>query len=126
MLNTSHLEAPPPARTVRYGAAAIAAYAHRHQRLAGDGAWAGHTGPYPIIAGTVLRVVVDRLPGDRSPKPLWMWSSAPEISATDLAGLFFAFCRRFDIERCEPHCCHTRGSMLSSSSPSSSRIVLAA
>ena len=84
--------------TVRYGAAAIAAYAHRHQRLAGDGAWAGHTGPYPIIAGTVLRVVVDRLPGDRSPKPLWLWSSAPEVNAAALAGLFFAFCRRFDIE----------------------------
>ena len=84
--------------TVRYGTAVVDAYAHRHQRLAGDGAWAGHAGPYPVIAGTVLRVVVDRLPGDRSPKPLWLWSSVPEVTGADLAGLFFAFCRRFDIE----------------------------
>jgi hypothetical protein len=84
--------------TLRYGAAHIDAYTRRHQRLAGDGAWAGHVGDYPIIAGTVLRVVVDRLPGDRSPKPLWLWSSVPEVSRHDLAGLFFAFCRRFDIE----------------------------
>ena len=84
--------------TVRYGTATLAAYTHRHQRLTGDGAWAGHVGDYPVIAGAVLRVVVDRLPGDRSPKPLWLWSSVPEVEAADLAGLFFAFCRRFDIE----------------------------
>ncbi|HEV2254690.1 MAG TPA: transposase [Streptosporangiaceae bacterium] len=112
--------------TVRYGTAVIDAYPRRHQRLTGDGAWAGHTGPYPIIAGTVLRVVVNRLPGDRAPGPLWLWSSVPEIQAADLAGLFFAFCRRFDIERCEPRCCHMRGSVASSASPSRSRVVLAA
>ncbi|WP_194898775.1 NF041680 family putative transposase [Catenulispora pinisilvae] len=84
--------------TARYGAAQIDAFARRHQRLAGDGAWAGHVGEYPIIAGTVLRVQVDRLPGDRAPKPLWLWSSAADISGLSLAGLFFAFCRRFDIE----------------------------
>jgi hypothetical protein len=84
--------------TVRYGAARIDGYSRRHQRLAGDGAWAGHSGEYPIIDGALLRVVVDRLPGDRSPKPLWLWSSVPEVCAADLAGLFYSFCRRFDIE----------------------------
>jgi hypothetical protein len=84
--------------TARYGTAQVQAYARRHQRLSGDGAWAAHVGDYPIIAGTVLRVVVDRLPGDRSPKPLWLWCSAPQVGEQDLAGLFFAFCRRFDIE----------------------------
>jgi hypothetical protein len=91
-------EATATVDTVRYGATRIDGFTHRHQRLAGEGAWAGHVGDYPIIAGTVLRVVVDRLPGDRSPKPLWLWSSAPDVSGSDLAGLFFAFCRRFDIE----------------------------
>jgi hypothetical protein len=84
--------------TVRYGAARIDGFTHRHQRLTGDGAWVGHEGEYPIIAGAVLRVVVDRLPGDRSPKPLWLWSSVPQVDGEQLAGLFFAFCRRFDIE----------------------------
>lgn len=95
--------------TDRYGAAVLDAYAHRHQRLTGDGAWAGHVGDYPIIAGTVLRVVVDRLPGDRSPKPLWLWSSVPEMAEQDLAGLFFAFCRRFDIEHTFRFCKQTLG-----------------
>ncbi|NUR60754.1 MAG: transposase [Catenulispora sp.] len=84
--------------TVRYGTAAVAVYTRRHQRLAGDGAWAAHDGEYPIIPGTLLHIAVDRLPGDRSPKPLWLWFSEPEVDAEDLAGLFFAFCRRFDIE----------------------------
>jgi hypothetical protein len=84
--------------TDRYGSAHIDAYARRHQRLAGDGAWAGHVGEYPIIAGTLLRVRVERLPGDRAPKPLWLWSSAEEATVPGLSGLFFAFCRRFDIE----------------------------
>jgi hypothetical protein len=84
--------------TARYGTAVIDSYARRHQRLAADGAWAGHQGEYPIIAGTLLRVRVEHLPGDRSPKPLWLWSSVPEAGEQHLAGLFFAFCRRFDIE----------------------------
>lgn len=84
--------------TVRYGTAVIDAYTRRHQRLAGVGAWTDHEGRYPIVEGALLRIEVDRLPGDRSPMPLWLWSSVPEVSAADLAGLFFAFCRRFDIE----------------------------
>lgn len=85
-------------QTVRYGVASIEAYQRRHQRLSGVGAWEGHVGEYPIVQGALLRVQVDHLPGDRSPKPLWLWTSASEVAVEDLAGLFFAFCRRFDIE----------------------------
>jgi DDE superfamily endonuclease len=85
-------------QTVRYGVATIEAYQRRHQRLSGVGAWEGHVGPYPIVEGALLRIQVDHLPGDRSPKPLWLWTSTPQTAGEDLAGLFFAFCRRFDIE----------------------------
>jgi hypothetical protein len=44
----------------------------------------------------------------------------------DAAEILLAYKGQGAVERCEPHCCHTRGSMPSSSSPSSSRIVLAA
>lgn len=84
--------------TPRYGRAVIAGYCHRHQRLTGRGDWAGHDGAYPIIAGTLLHVTVDHLPGDRAPKPLWLWYSQPVIDTSELGALFFAFCRRFDIE----------------------------
>jgi hypothetical protein len=50
------------------------------------------------VEGALLRVQVEHLPGDRSPKPLWLWTSTREVVVEDLAGLFFAFCRRFDIE----------------------------
>ena len=84
--------------TARYGTACIDTYQRRHQRLSGVGAWEEHVGPYPIVEGTLLRIQVDHLPGDRCPKPLWLWTSTPEAQAEDLPGLFFAFCRRFDIE----------------------------
>ena len=84
--------------TARYGTATINAYQRRHQRLSGVGAWEDHVGPYPIMEGALLRIQVDHLPGDRSPKPLWLWTSTPETAAGDLPGLLFAFCRRFDIE----------------------------
>jgi hypothetical protein len=29
----------------------------------------------PIIEGTVIRLQVDRMPGDGTPKPLWLWFS---------------------------------------------------
>jgi hypothetical protein len=84
--------------TARYGGAMIDGYTRRHQRITGRAAWADHDGPYPIIAGTLVRIQVEHLPGDRNPKPLWLWSSRPDVEAEELAGLFFAFCRRFDIE----------------------------
>jgi len=43
-------------------------------------------------------VRVDRLPGDRAPKPVWLWHSHPEPADLDVLRLFHAFLRRFDIE----------------------------
>ena len=45
----------------------------------------------------MIRLAVDHLPGDRSPEPLWLWSSRAEPpAAVDCA--WQAFLRRFDIE----------------------------
>ena len=44
-------------------------------RLTHRAAWLDHDGPLPNIEGNLIRLQVDHLPGDRSPKPMWLWSS---------------------------------------------------
>ena len=41
---------------------------------------------------------MDCLPGDRSPEPLWLWSSHARTSAAEVNRAWQAFLRRFDIE----------------------------
>jgi DDE superfamily endonuclease len=82
----------------RYGKVAINAYARRHQRLTRRGGWDHHPGLLPTVDGTLIQVRVDRLPGHRTPKPLWLWHSHPEPADLDLNRLFATFCRRFDAE----------------------------
>src|SRR5919206_3545447 len=43
-------------------------------------------------------LAVEYLPGDRDPKPLWLWHSDPDASAHDVDRLWRIFLRRFDIE----------------------------
>src|SRR5712692_1284698 len=38
-------------------------------------AWEHHDGELPVIEGTLIRLAVDHLPGDRDPKPVWLWWS---------------------------------------------------
>jgi hypothetical protein len=84
--------------TDRYGQVVVHAYARRHQRLTRRGGWDTHPGLLPIVEGTLVQVIVDRLPGDRAPKPLWLWHSHPRPADLDLRKIFAAFCRRFDAE----------------------------
>jgi hypothetical protein len=58
------------AQTTRYGTAAAAAWGRLHQRLASRAGWEDHDGELPVIEGTLIRLAVDHLPGDRSPGPL--------------------------------------------------------
>ena len=62
------------------------------------GVWAEHDGEIPIIEGTVIRLQVDRLPGDGTPKPLWLWFSGIGTEAADVDRLWQMFLRRFDLE----------------------------
>lgn len=52
----------------------------------------------PIIEGTVIRLRVDRLPGDRNPKPVWLWACATGLTASEVDRIWQAYLRRFDVE----------------------------
>lgn len=81
-----------------YGMARAQAWDRLHPRLTRRAAWNAHEGPLPIIAGTVIRLTVDHLPSGGANKPVWLWWSKVDASATDVDRCWQAFLRRFDIE----------------------------
>jgi DDE superfamily endonuclease len=91
-------DAATTTRTTRYGTARAQAWSRLHPLLTRRAAWSGHDGPLPVIAGSIICLRVDRLPGDRHPKPLWLWCSTPEVDTADLDRLWQAYLRRFDLE----------------------------
>jgi hypothetical protein len=93
---------PTPTQTLeaedeQYGRVQVAAWGGLHPKLAGRGRWIGYDLP-PIVAGTVIRVQVEHLPGPRgrAVKTLWLWWAGP--GAPDLAVCWRAYIRRFDLE----------------------------
>lgn len=86
------------AETSRYGTAFAAAWDAAHQQLQRRAGWAGHVGSLPTVEGTLIRLVVDRLPGDRNPKPVWLWTSALGLDAAEVDQAWQAYLRRFDME----------------------------
>ncbi|MEV7526795.1 NF041680 family putative transposase [Streptomyces sp. NPDC091371] len=84
--------------TERYGKAVATAFDRLHPRLTRRAAWLSHGAELPIIEGTVIRLKVDRLPTGSEPKPVWLWWSGIDASATDVDRLWQAFLRRFDLE----------------------------
>ena len=84
--------------TTRYGTAVARAWDRLHPRLTHRSAWISHDGPLPVIEGTLIRLQVDHLPGDRDPKPVWLWSSATGAAPAGVDQLWQAFLRRFDLE----------------------------
>ncbi len=55
-------------QTTRYGTAVAHAWDQLHPRLTHRSAWLGHDGGLPVIDGTLIRLQVDHLPGDRDPE----------------------------------------------------------
>src|SRR5262249_8683982 len=90
--------ATPATATTRYGTAVAQAWDRLHPRLTHRSAWLDHDGPLPVIEGTLIRLAVDHLPGDRDPKPVWLWSSATGAAPGQVDRLWQAFLRRFDLE----------------------------
>ena len=84
--------------TSRYGTAVAAAWNRVHPRLTHRAAWLDHDGDLPVIEGTLIRLTVDHLPGDRDPKPVWLWSSVTGATASEVDKLWQSFLRRFDLE----------------------------
>ena len=61
--------------------AVAAAWDRLHPRLTHRAAWLDHDGELPVIDGTLIRLTVEHLPGDRDPQPVWLWSSTYQITA---------------------------------------------
>lgn len=94
---------PPPAHrattvTRRYGDALAQCWHGLHATLTRRDGWGGHTGRLPVVAGTVIRVRVDRLPGRTGPTPMWLWCSDPGLDAATMDRAWQLFLRRFDLE----------------------------
>jgi DDE superfamily endonuclease len=93
--------APPvttATETTRYGTAVARAWDRLHPRLTHRSAWLDHGGPLPVIEGTLIRLAVDHLPGDRDPKPVWLWWSRTGARPAGVDRCWQAFLRRFDLE----------------------------
>ena len=75
----------------------MAAWRGLHPKLAGRGRWADCPTP-PIVAGTVIRVQVEHLPGPRgrAVKTLWLWWAGP--GTPDLEVCWRTYSRRFGLE----------------------------
>jgi DDE superfamily endonuclease len=82
----------------RFGKAVARCWGWLHPKLERRSSWADHKGQLPIVEGTLVHLGVERLPGDRDPKPLWLWYSHPDAAAVDVDRLWRIFLRRFDVE----------------------------
>ena len=83
----------------RYGTVQAVAFERMHPKLESRGGFKDHHGPPPLIEGTVVRLNVEHLPGNRDPKPLRLWVSKPAPDeGQEMDHWWSMYLRRFDIE----------------------------
>jgi hypothetical protein len=78
----------------------VAAWHHLHQALTRAGGWAQYPAgrELPVVEGTLIRITVQHLPHDGTPKPMWLWHHAPPGTPIEVELLWKAYLRRFDQE----------------------------
>ena len=83
----------------RYGPLEVLSWARVHQKLDhGRGGW-DSPGPLPDIEGTLIRLSAPAvLPGFLPLEPMWIWASDPHAAPGEVATLWQAYLRRFDLE----------------------------
>lgn len=81
-----------------YGKATAQAWDRLHPRLTRRAAWLDHEGPLPIIEGTVIRLVVEKLPSGGVTRPVRLWWSGTAATEAEVDRCWQSFLRRFDIE----------------------------
>ena len=89
------------AASPRYGNVRVQAWRGMHQELGRSGHWANWPPgtKLPIVAGTIIRISVQHLPGGRKPlKDVWLFHTAPPGTQPDIDLLWKAYLRRFDQE----------------------------
>ncbi|MFE7113243.1 NF041680 family putative transposase [Streptomyces sp. NPDC057575] len=82
----------------RYGTVIARSWSRLHPRPERRGAWAGHPGQLPTVEGSLIHLAVEHLPGNRTPKPVWLWHSDPDATTHDIDRLWRTYLRRFDLE----------------------------
>ncbi|MGW3124185.1 transposase [Streptomyces sp. NPDC001107] len=58
--------------TLRYGKVEARARDRLHPRLQRRSAWINHDSELPVVEGTLIRLGVEHLPGDREARPVWL------------------------------------------------------
>lgn len=83
----------------RYGTVEAKAFGRMHPKIESRGWVRDRQGPLPLIEGTVVNLKVEHLPGNRNPKPLWLWVSKPvPDDGQEMDHWWSMYLRRFDIE----------------------------
>ncbi len=82
------------ADTPRHGTMQVTAWDRMHARLTRDSAWEHHPGKLPVIEGTLIQL----RPGRCDLRPLWLWAGVTGAGPGEVAVLWQAFLRRFDLE----------------------------
>jgi DDE superfamily endonuclease len=86
------------ADTPRHGTVQVTAWDRMHAKLDRDSAWEHHPGKLPVIEGTLIQLRPARLPGSRQLTPLWLWAPVTGAGPGEVAALWQAYLRRFDLE----------------------------
>jgi hypothetical protein len=84
--------------TTRYGTAVAEGWDRLHPKLTHRTCWLEHDGDLPVIEGTLIRLQVEHLPGERGAKPVWLWASLTGAQSTLIDRLWQTYLRRFDLE----------------------------